>query len=300
MELLKEQSLSLCLNWRFELSLRSMKVSTCSVHGRIALIDGDELMYLSLIEEEDALRLPSSPHLYDKVVAAATNAALTAPFHSVKRKSQIQDLLGGVIKELRSSVGSSDQFPANHAASELHTLFAREPFQMSNVQTNSAESNLDEPLAKLTAPSLEIDDIEIEDDDFTPTSPATSKMNIVKKLKESLPGTSVKKLKENLPGKRKSSHKDDSDDRNTLLEGGSNERKPSVRTVDEIKAAYGHRTSGEASSAAGLARDKLLERQEKLQAINKRTEEMQEGAENFASLAEELAKKMQSRKWWEI
>ncbi|KAJ7554173.1 hypothetical protein O6H91_06G129300 [Diphasiastrum complanatum] len=200
MELLKEQSLSLCLNWRFELSLRSMKVSTCSVHGRIALIDGDELMYLSLIEEEDALRLPSSPHLYDKVVAAATNAALTAPFHSVKRKSQIQDLLGGVIKELRSSVGSSDQFPANHAASELHTLFAREPFQMSNVQTNSAESNLDEPLAKLTAPSLEIDDIEIEDDDFTPTSPATSKMNIVKKLKESLPGTSVKKLKENLPG----------------------------------------------------------------------------------------------------
>jgi syntaxin-binding protein 5 len=37
-----------------------------------------------------------------------------------------------------------------------------------------------------------------------------------------------------------------------------------------------------------------------LQSINQRTEEMQAGAEDFASMAEQLAKKMERRKWWEF
>jgi hypothetical protein len=56
----------------------------------------------------------------------------------------------------------------------------------------------------------------------------------------------------------------------------------------------------DASIAAGLARDKLIERQEKLEAINQQTQEMQVGAENFASTAAELAKKMETRKWYEF
>jgi hypothetical protein len=37
-----------------------------------------------------------------------------------------------------------------------------------------------------------------------------------------------------------------------------------------------------------------------LQAINQQTQEMQAGAENFASTAAELAKKMETRKWYEF
>lgn len=37
-----------------------------------------------------------------------------------------------------------------------------------------------------------------------------------------------------------------------------------------------------------------------LQAINQQTQEMQVGAENFASIAAELAKKMETRKWYEF
>lgn len=36
------------------------------------------------------------------------------------------------------------------------------------------------------------------------------------------------------------------------------------------------------------------------QRINRRTEELQSGAENFASLADELVKAMEKRKWWQV
>lgn len=36
------------------------------------------------------------------------------------------------------------------------------------------------------------------------------------------------------------------------------------------------------------------------QSLNDKTEEMTLGAENFASLAEQLAKKYEKRKWWEF
>jgi syntaxin-binding protein 5 len=37
-----------------------------------------------------------------------------------------------------------------------------------------------------------------------------------------------------------------------------------------------------------------------LQSLNDKTEEMAEGAENFASIAEQLARKYERRKWWEF
>lgn len=36
------------------------------------------------------------------------------------------------------------------------------------------------------------------------------------------------------------------------------------------------------------------------QHLSRRTEELQSGAENFASMASELAKAMEKRKWWNI
>ncbi|XP_040865194.1 uncharacterized protein [Glycine max] len=79
-------------------------------------------------------------------------------------------------------------------------------------------------------------------------------------------------------------------DRQKLLEEVSTDSKPKARTAEEIKAKY--RKTGDASAATALARDKLVERQEKLQ--------LQNGAQDFASMATELAKRMENRKWWQL
>ncbi|KAH1039946.1 hypothetical protein J1N35_041689 [Gossypium stocksii] len=117
---------------------------------------------------------------------------------------------------------------------------------------------------------LDIDDIEIDD-----TSPVTSS--------SSHEAVKTKGGKET--------------DREKLL-GAADDSTPRVRTAQEIIAKY--RKTGDASSAAAHARNKLVERQEKLERISRRTEELQSGAENFASLADELVKAMENRKWWQI
>ncbi|KAF2539196.1 hypothetical protein F2Q68_00023287 [Brassica cretica] len=99
-------------------------------------------------------------------------------------------------------------------------------------------------------------------------------------------------------GKDKKEKKDKRTDKERLFDGASSDAQPKTRTVDEIKAKY--RKAGETSAIASQAKDKLLERGEKLERISQRTAELQDGAENFASMAHELAKQMEKRKWWNI
>lgn len=96
--------------------------------------------------------------------------------------------------------------------------------------------------------------------------------------------------------------KDKKPERKKLFEGGTSEAKPRQRTVEEIKAKYRMDNSAatSAAAAASQAKDKLLERQEKLERLSKNTEELRDGAENFASMAKELAKRMENRKWWQL
>ncbi|KAF8115181.1 hypothetical protein N665_0029s0027 [Sinapis alba] len=98
--------------------------------------------------------------------------------------------------------------------------------------------------------------------------------------------------------KDKKEKKDKKTDKERLFDGASSDAQPKTRTVDEIKAKY--RKAGETSAIASQAKDKLLERGEKLERISQRTAELQDGAENFASMAHELAKQMEKRKWWNI
>ncbi|RWW88578.1 hypothetical protein BHE74_00002541, partial [Ensete ventricosum] len=68
----------------------------------------------------------------------------------------------------------------------------------------------------------------------------------------------------------------------------------------------------DASAAAAHAKEKLVQRQEKLelstfflhicsyQRISQRTEELQDNAESFAAMANELVKTMENKKWWKI
>ncbi|OMO75995.1 Synaptobrevin [Corchorus olitorius] len=87
-------------------------------------------------------------------------------------------------------------------------------------------------------------------------------------------------------------------ERERLFEGAATDAKPKLRTPDEIRAKY--RGSEDAAAAAARARDRLIERQEKLERINERSQELQNGAEDFASMAKELAKRMEKKKWWNL
>ncbi|KAF8396949.1 hypothetical protein HHK36_018585 [Tetracentron sinense] len=87
-------------------------------------------------------------------------------------------------------------------------------------------------------------------------------------------------------------------EREKLFQGATVDAKPRLRTPEEIMVKY--RYAGDASAAAADAKDKLVQRQEKLERISRRTEELQNGAENFASMANELVKTMEGRKWWHI
>ncbi|KAJ7963959.1 transducin family protein / WD-40 repeat family protein [Quillaja saponaria] len=87
-------------------------------------------------------------------------------------------------------------------------------------------------------------------------------------------------------------------DKEKLFEGATSNPTPRPKTAEEIKAKY--RKPEDASAAAAQARDKLMERQQKLEKLSENTEELKSGAENFASMANELAKRMENRKWWHI
>ncbi|KAH9541606.1 hypothetical protein CY35_14G074200 [Sphagnum magellanicum] len=283
--LLLETTLSKAVNWQMEPNLSSLKTFTCASNGRIALIDGDRVVVqISLLAKENDMRLSESrPQLLNKNLATAQATAMTAPPCTPKKKLQIHGLIEGVIREIKN-IREQPAAAANamHLSTELPKLFSSRPF--TTVSAHHAVQ-LDEPDPHS---DLDIDDLDIADlDESLPMPEVLSK-------KDKL----VRKIKRSFQGKVKTS---EAESRLDLFEGSAdnNNTTPRVRSADTIKAAYGHQ-AGDASITAGLARDKLIERQEKLEAINQQTQEMQVGAENFASTAAELAKKMETRKWYEF
>lgn len=125
-------------------------------------------------------------------------------------------------------------------------------------------------------------------DESTPISPksnADKKKNLVSKIKKGLK-----------VGKKSS----DAENRSQLLDEKPVDPSPRVRSTDSIKIAYGHKPSTDPTSIAAQNREKLIERQEKLQAMNNQSEEMMNEAGNFASMAEQLAKQIENKKWYQL
>lgn len=135
--------------------------------------------------------------------------------------------------------------------------------------------------------SLVAEDMDDDSDETIGNSPKTS-MERKAKL--------VSRLKRGLKVGKKSSNAE----RSELLDGNPDDQSPRIRSADSIKAAYGHKPSTDPTSIAAMNREKLIERQEKLQAMNKQSEEMVEGAGDFASIAEELAKKIENKPWYKL
>ncbi|KAL5210443.1 hypothetical protein ABZP36_006066 [Zizania latifolia] len=87
-------------------------------------------------------------------------------------------------------------------------------------------------------------------------------------------------------------------EREKLFEGSSDVQKPRMKSTQEILTKY--KFGGDAAAAAAHAQNKLKERGEKLARISQQSEELQNESENFASLAQQISKSMENKKWWKL
>ncbi|ONI03742.1 hypothetical protein PRUPE_6G279100 [Prunus persica] len=229
--------------------------------SHFTLANGYESAFVSMLAVENGFRIPESlPCLHDKVVAAAADAALSVSLNQKKKRGTAPGLLG-IVKGLK---GGKMVHTGDSAATPKSTFD-----HLEGMFWKSQQSGPSPHVDHQEVVELNIDDIEIDE----PLSVAsTSSSHDVKREGES--------------------------EREKLFQGGTGDTKPRLRTAEEIRAKY--RKAEDVSSVASQARNKLMERGEKLERISRRTEDLQNGAEDFASLANELVKTLEGRKWWHI
>ncbi|XP_047967697.1 uncharacterized protein LOC125211805 isoform X1 [Salvia hispanica] len=261
LELVKEFSLLSQLRWNFKPNLERMISSAENLH--IALANGSEVAFVSLLEGQNDFSIPESlPGLHDEVLAAAANAAISISSDRKRKKRANPGILSGIVKGLRAPKPNNAVYHDSNSSADFGHL--EEIFERNIVPGSLSTADEPEDI------ELTIDDIDIDE-----------------------PGPSSSASSHELDKK----NKDTKTERQKLFDDDA-EIKPRVRTREEIIATY--RKTEDASSAAGQAKNKLMERQEKLEKISRRTEDLQNGAENFASLANELVKAMENKKWYQI
>ncbi|KAF8680721.1 hypothetical protein HU200_045562 [Digitaria exilis] len=260
-----ESSLMSLLRWSYK---AGMDKSMSSSNRQITLVNGSELAIISLIASENDFRIPESlPCLHDKVLAAAAEAAISFSTDQRRKQNPAAGILGGIIKGMKSKAEENAKMPENFtvqtSSEHLESIFLKD----SSVEPSMPD--LDDPIEELS-----IDDIEIDDEVPVALASASSSTSHGNKR------TTVE------------------EERAKLFQGSSDVDKPRMRTPQEILTKY--KFGGDAAAAAAHAKDKLMQRQEKLERISQQTAELQNGAENFASLAQELAKTMENKKWWKL
>ncbi|XP_011095024.1 uncharacterized protein LOC105174577 isoform X2 [Sesamum indicum] len=261
LELVKEFSFMSDLRWNFKANMERMISST--ENGHIVLANGSEVAFISLLVGENDFRIPESlPNLHDEVLEAAANAAISVSSDPKRKQGGNLGILGGIVKGFR---GRRSDKPTYHDSNSNSNFDRLEEIFMTDPFPESSTTTDEQGAAELN-----IDDIVID---------------------EPVPSVSTSSHEVN------NKDKDEKSEREKLFGDGA-DIKPRLRTREEIIATY--RKAGDASSVAGQARNKLLERQEKLERISRQTEDLRNGAEDFASLANELVKAMEKRKWYHI
>ncbi|ONM61068.1 transducin family protein / WD-40 repeat family protein [Zea mays] len=260
-----ETSLMSLLRWSYK---TGMEKSTSSSNGQVTLVNGSEFAIISLMASENDLRIPESlPCLHDKVLAAAAEAAMSFSTDQRRKQNPAAGIIGGFIKGMKGKAEENakmrESLTLRAPSEQLESIFSKEPFAEPSIP------DLDDPMEELS-----IDDIEIDDEVAVALAQAASSTSQGNKR------TAVE------------------EERAKLFEGSNSADKPRMRTQQEILTKY--RFGGDAAAAAAHAKDKLMQRQEKLERISQQTAELQNGAENFASLAQELAKTMENKKWWKL
>ncbi|XP_050381302.1 uncharacterized protein LOC126798390 isoform X2 [Argentina anserina] len=262
LELVKESSLMSILRWN---SKANMDKTMSFDDAHITVENGYETAFISLLAAENDFRIPESlPCLHDPVLASAAEAALSVSSNQKKKQSTAPAILGGIVKGLKGGKmvqsGDSTATPKSRF-DRVEGVFLKSQ-QLDSVPVLDHHGNLE----------LNIDDIEIDEPLYVASTSTSHDVDDKKREGDS--------------------------ERDRLFQGGTGDTKPRVRTAEEIKAKY--RKAEDASSVASQARNKLMERGQKLEKLSKRTEDLQNGAEDFASMANELVKTLEARKWWHI
>lgn len=172
----------------------------------------------------------------------------------------VAEVLGSIIQGSIENAELKGKFTGQNLSEQLEAFFFR---KIHSVQPSMA--NINEPKEELT-----IDDIKI-DDEVRP-APASSSTSIFNKKNKT------------------------EKEREKLFEGSSDVHKPKMKSTQEILTKY--KFGGDAAAAAAHAKDKLVQRQEKLARISQQSAELQSESENFASLAQQISKSMENKKWW--
>ncbi|KAF5736569.1 hypothetical protein HS088_TW14G00714 [Tripterygium wilfordii] len=262
LEVLGECSLMSILRWNFK---TDMENTTCSSDsGQIMLVNGSEFASISLLASENDFRIPASlPCLHDKVLAAAFADASAIPSNGEKKiQGPAPGFLGGIIRGF--NVSKMEENVNLSEVCESNFAHLEDIFSYPPFLKPSLSIMDDQDIVE-----LDIDDIQIDGPVVFSSSSKTTKNDA----------------------------RDKETERQRLFEGATTDARPKARTAEEIRAKY---RKEDVSGAAARAKDKLIQRQEKLERLSLRTEELQSGAENFASMANELAKTMEKRKWWNI
>ncbi|XP_073140957.1 uncharacterized protein [Henckelia pumila] len=236
------------------------KTMCASDEGQIILVNGCEFAFISLLAFENEFSLENLPCLHDETLAAAADADVNFTLNQKKAQSAMPGFISNMIKGLKGGEGEQN----------MNYMESRE-IMIARLDGMFSRFPFSDPFGSFDKEDLElgIDDIDIDEPLVVSTSQKSSN-DIKEKNRE----------------------------REKLFEGGSSDNHPKPRTREEIIAKY--RNTGDAAASASQAKDKLLERGEKLDKLSKRTAELQSGAENFASMANELARTMEKRKWWNI
>ncbi|CAK7325875.1 unnamed protein product [Dovyalis caffra] len=262
LEVVGESSLMSILRWNFKTNME--KTICSSENAQIILVIGSGIRSYERIPE-------SLPCLHDKLLTAAADATISLSPNQTITQGTTSSILGGLTKGFQGSKAdrNADLFEVcKNNFAHLESIFSSPPFLKPSIDLVDDQKVVE----------LSIDDIDIDEPLFVSSSSEMSK-NDAKGITQIF------------------LYFDRGTERERLFEGGSTDSQPKLRTAEEIKAKY---RKEDASSAAARAKDKLMQRQEKLERLSERTEELQSGAENFASMASELAKQMEKRKWWNI
>lgn len=278
LKVLAETSIMSILRWNFMTKMENTMSSFGN--GHITMVYGCELAVISLFTSENDFRIPEAlPRLHDKVVAEAAEAALKFSLSQKSKQTAPTGILGGIIKGIKrekENENANIEETRDVLVPKLEALFSRTPFSVSDLDLgddfnepvksgSTLRDDFDEPIR------LVVEKIEVE-----PKSPTRS------------------------PQIQNQTETDKQTERERLLEGGSTITEPKARTADEIKAKYRKTATGDTAAVALEAKDKLIERQMKLEKLKENSEELASGSENFASMAEQLAKQMENRKWWQL
>ncbi|GAA0140731.1 membrane trafficking regulatory protein [Lithospermum erythrorhizon] len=246
---------------RWNFKTNMEKTMSCSERGLITMVNGSELAFVSLLASENESRLPEAlPCLHDKALETVGDFLGYQKEDQDRPSGPFAKIIKG-FKGVKPEQHVNSNESRDNLLAHLESILSRSPFSDLSFDFE-----------------LDIDDIEVEEPASVPASHVTYNEKMAKETE--------------IPYQTKET------EREKLFEGGSSDSKPKMRTRDEIVAKYRH--NGDVAAVASQAKEKLLERQEKLEQLGMRTAELQDGAENFADMAKELAKKMEKRRWWHI